>query len=81
VPHCSAYPKTDGQPSVRPYSPDLVIADFYLFGRLKQQLSRKTLESEENVLETITEILGKLRKYEVKVRACIGKKDASGHRP
>jgi hypothetical protein len=61
-----------------PDSPDLAIADFSLFGRLKQQLSGRTLEIEENVLETITEILGELPKIEVKVRLCTGKKDASG---
>jgi hypothetical protein len=41
-----------------PYSPDLAIADLYMFGRLKQQLSGRTLDSEQNVLETVTEILG-----------------------
>jgi hypothetical protein len=44
----------------------LAIADFSLFGRLKQQLSERTLDSEENVLETITETLRKLPKDEVK---------------
>jgi hypothetical protein len=44
----------------------LDIADFYLFGRLKQQLSGMTLDNEENMLETITEILSELPKREVK---------------
>jgi hypothetical protein len=35
----------------------LAIADFDLFDRLKQQLSGRTLDSEENVLKTVTEIL------------------------
>jgi hypothetical protein len=35
----------------------LAIADFDLFGRLKQQLSGRTLDSEKNVPETIAEIL------------------------
>jgi hypothetical protein len=54
---CVSYP---------PDSSDLAIADLYLFGRLKQQLSRKTLDNEENVLETITEILTEAPKDEVK---------------
>jgi hypothetical protein len=49
-----------------PYSPDVAITDFYLFGRLQQQLSRTTLDSEENVLETVTEILSELRKSQGK---------------
>jgi hypothetical protein len=39
--------------------------DFDLFGRLKQKLSGRTLESEENVLDTITEILRELPKDDV----------------
>jgi hypothetical protein len=34
------------------YSPDSAIADFYLFGLLNQQLSRRALHHEQNVLET-----------------------------
>jgi hypothetical protein len=48
------------------YSPDMPIAEFYLFGRLKQQFSGRTLECEKNLLETITEILSELPKDEVK---------------
>jgi hypothetical protein len=48
------------------YSPGLAIANFYLFGRLKQQLSGRILDSEENVLEMITEILSELPKDKVK---------------
>jgi hypothetical protein len=44
----------------------LAIADFDVFGRLKQQLSGRTLDSEENVLETITEILSELPKDQMK---------------
>jgi hypothetical protein len=40
-----------------PYLPDLAIVDFCLFGRLKRQLSGRTLDNEQNVLETITEVL------------------------
>jgi hypothetical protein len=40
-----------------PDSPDLAIADFCLFGRPQQPLSGRTLDSEENMLETITKIL------------------------
>jgi transposase len=43
-----------------PYSPDLATADIYLFDWLKQRLSGRTLDSEENVLEMITEILNEL---------------------
>jgi hypothetical protein len=54
-------------PTTHPlYSRDLAIADFYLFGRLKQQLSERTLDSEEKVFETITEILRELPKDEMK---------------
>jgi 4-alpha-glucanotransferase len=49
-----------------PYSPDLAIAAFYLFGRLKEQLSGRTLDTEEDVLETITEILSELPKNKVR---------------
>jgi hypothetical protein len=49
-----------------PDSPDLAIADLYLFGRLRKQLSRKTLDIEENVLKTITEILREAPSDEVK---------------
>jgi hypothetical protein len=79
VPHCSACPRTNGQPSVRPcspppYSPALAIADFCPFVWLKQQLSKRTLDSEENVLETISDIMSELPKNEATVRSCIGKK-------
>jgi hypothetical protein len=50
----------------RPYSPGLAIADFYLLGRFRQQFSVKTLDNEEDVLETITEILSELSKKEMK---------------
>jgi hypothetical protein len=43
------------------YSPDLSIAGFSLFERLKQQFPGRTLESEENVPETVTEILNQLQ--------------------
>jgi hypothetical protein len=52
--------------SPAPYSPDLAIADFRLFNSSKQQLSGRSLDSEENVLEKIIEILGELPKDEVK---------------
>jgi hypothetical protein len=47
-------------------SPDMGIADFYLFGPSKQQLSGRTMHSEKNVLETVSEILSELPKDEVK---------------
>jgi hypothetical protein len=49
-----------------PCSPDQAITHFYLFGRLKQPFSEKTLDSEKNVFETITEILSELPKDELK---------------
>jgi hypothetical protein len=49
-----------------PYSPDLAIADSYRFVRLKQQLSERILDSEEEVPETIIEILSERPKDEVK---------------
>jgi hypothetical protein len=48
------------------YSRDLAIADFDMFGHLKQELSGRTLEGEQNVLETVTEILNGLPKDEVR---------------
>jgi hypothetical protein len=48
--------------------------DFHLFGRLKQQLSGRTLDNEENVLDTITEILSELPKDDVK-RAFVHRKE------
>jgi hypothetical protein len=48
-----------------PDSPDLAIADFYLPGRSKQQLSGRTLDSEQNVLETVSEVLSGQPKEEV----------------
>jgi cell division FtsZ-interacting protein ZapD len=44
----------------------LAIANFRLFGRLKQQLSGRTMKNEHNVLETVAEILGEFPKAEVK---------------
>jgi ABC-type xylose transport system substrate-binding protein len=49
-----------------PYSPGFATADNYLVGRLKQQFSRKTLDSEQNALEMATEILSGLPKDELK---------------
>jgi hypothetical protein len=57
-----------------PYLPDLTIADFYLFGRLKQQLFGRTLDSDENVLETITAILSERPKNETK-KASVQRKE------
>jgi hypothetical protein len=71
-----------GRPcSPLPNSPDLAIADFYLFGQLKQQLSRRTLNPEENVLETMTKILSELPKDEVKSAFLHWKKMPMGRRP
>jgi hypothetical protein len=47
------------------YSLDLGMGDFSLFGPLTHQLSGRILDSEENMLETITEILGEPPKDEV----------------
>jgi hypothetical protein len=44
----------------------MAITDFSLFGRSKQQLSGRTLDSEENVLETTAESLRKPLKDDVK---------------
>jgi hypothetical protein len=56
----------------------VAVADFCLFGRPKQQLSEKTLDDEENVLETVTEILSELPKGEAKSAFVQWKKDNSG---
>jgi hypothetical protein len=44
----------------------LAITDFYLFEKLKRQVSGRTLDIEHNVLETVTEILNEFPKDEVK---------------
>jgi hypothetical protein len=56
----------------------LAIADFYLLGWLKQQPSGRTLDSGENVLEVVAEILSELPKDEVKSLFMHWNKDASG---
>jgi hypothetical protein len=45
----------------------LAIADFDLFGWLKQQLSERTLDIEQKRLETITDLQEELPEDEVKV--------------
>jgi hypothetical protein len=40
-----------------PFSLDLAIADFSLFEQSQQQLSGRILNSEQNMLKTVTEIL------------------------
>jgi hypothetical protein len=47
-------------------SSTVAIADFYLFVRLKRQLLQSTLDSEENLLETVTEIRSELPNDKVK---------------
>jgi hypothetical protein len=49
-----------------PDLPDLAFADFYLFGQLKQQLIGRTLDHEQKVLETFTEVLSGPPKDEMK---------------
>jgi hypothetical protein len=49
-----------------PHSLDLPIADFYLFSRVKQELSGTALDNEKNVLEMTTEGPSELPKDEVK---------------
>jgi hypothetical protein len=44
----------------------LALADFDLFGWLKQQLSERTLDSEKNLFEMVIEILIDLPKDEMK---------------
>jgi hypothetical protein len=64
-----------------PYSPDLANADFYLFERLKQQLSGRILDSKKNVAETVTGILRELNKHEVKSVLCLKGKMVVGRGP
>jgi hypothetical protein len=52
------------------------IADFYLLGQLKQ-LSGRTSDTEQNVLETVTEILNESPKGEVKSAFCFGRTDVN----
>jgi hypothetical protein len=42
------------------YSRDFAIVESYLFGRLKQQLSGRTVDSEQNGLERVTDALSEL---------------------
>jgi hypothetical protein len=44
----------------------LAIADFYLFGGFKQQLSGRTVDSEKNAFEITTAILSDLPKDKMK---------------
>jgi hypothetical protein len=54
------------------------MTDFHLFGRLQQQLSGRTLDSEQNVAETVTEILNALPKNKMKSAFYIERKDVRG---
>jgi hypothetical protein len=56
----------------------LDIADFYLFGRLKQQLYGRILDSDQNVPETITEIPKELPTDGMKNAFCTGRENVSG---
>jgi histone-lysine N-methyltransferase SETMAR len=49
-----------------PYSPDLAISDFYLFGRIKGQLAGKTIMDENYLKSEIMEILGGISEDEVR---------------
>jgi hypothetical protein len=60
------------------HSPEFAIADFYLFGRFKQQFTRRALDSEQNVFETVAEVLSGQRKMKEKVDFGIRMKSANG---
>jgi hypothetical protein len=51
-----------------PYSPDLAICDFYLFGRIKERLAGVTAIDENDLRNEITAILGEISDEE-KMRA------------
>jgi histone-lysine N-methyltransferase SETMAR len=43
-----------------PYSPDIAPCDFFLFGYMKGKLEGCTFETEDQVISTVTEILGEI---------------------
>jgi hypothetical protein len=45
-----------------PYSPDLTHCDFYLFGYVKESLTRKEIAHQEELLEAINSILENIEK-------------------
>jgi hypothetical protein len=49
-----------------PYSADLAICDFYLFGRLKQQLRGITVETAEELVDEVTRVFATLSKEELR---------------
>jgi hypothetical protein len=58
----------------------LAIAESYLFEWFTQQVSGTISDTEQNVLETFTEILNELPKDEVKSAFCVGRKHVNGPR-
>jgi hypothetical protein len=59
----------------------LAIADFYLLGPLNQQLSGRTLDGEQNVLETVTETLSESHPVELENVFLHWKENVSGSLP
>jgi hypothetical protein len=48
------------------YLPDLTIAGFYIFGKIKEELRIKQASSEEEAVEVVTGILRKISHPELK---------------
>jgi hypothetical protein len=61
-----------------PYSPDLAIANFYLFGVLKRKLQGIDARDDEELKSEILTILQGIPSNELKTHPITGSKDASG---
>jgi hypothetical protein len=48
------------------YSPDLAISDFYLFGKIKEELRTMQASFEEEIVEVVTDILRRIPHPELK---------------
>jgi hypothetical protein len=50
-----------------PYSPDIALSNFWLFGHGKNSLAGRTLDEPEQLLEAITEFLDEIQPSELEV--------------
>jgi histone-lysine N-methyltransferase SETMAR len=47
------------------YSPDLAPSDFYLFGKVKDQLIGESIQDEKEFLHEVVELLGSISTFEL----------------
>jgi transposase len=72
--NCSVHVSTDSEKALKktnfktlkhpPYSPDLAPSDFFLFGRVKSELGKYKIHSEEQLQKAVTNIMKKISKNE-----------------